>query len=1338
MSFLHLAGFDNHGDDATDFDRYTSTSDAHWSLTGGKFAGSHIYSTPGTTNFNQIIVSTTQLSGRATTYWRPFTSSGVNTEFIVIIGTGGVAHFWLEAGDSARKAGVSDDDKIILLNHDDTLLGETTALFDGLGPWNHIEIFWKLGQGDGEFQLWANDTLELNLTGLTLGDPASLDDWRGWQHDGPQGFLSGGDNSQLDDLVIQDANGFRLFDGHRIWQALPSSDTTKNWTRSVGADNYALVDDTDPDADATYIDSVNGRDVYGITAPTITGTIQAVTVKALGRRPSGSETFKVGVKVGADESLGDAFTFPSTTLWKEPQAIFTSPPAGGIWTQTDLDNLELIIEATGTGIRITQVWLSVLTTAIVIPTKPTITIGTIGPTQVNLTSSAFSAGEGGAHQASQWQVTLLTDGGFASPVFDSGTDAVNLVAITATGLTTALDYIARVRHQEDNDQWSDWSVIAGFTTNGVQAPTLSISSSGPDFIALSGDAFASDVGTHASTDWQLTLLSDPTFASPILDESNRITAELLAWTEFNLDLFANQYIARVRYVSSGGVVSEWSNTVTSSIVVTGQFYTPFGERDIGFALRSANWDEVWADLKSTWINTTDPDAICLVVSRRTPDTPTPGEVDPIFWQGMPNVDKQIIWTRVKFDQVGLGVDPCIGDSSPNGFICRVTEGLEEFEDFEDPALPGWRVVKSGFRGEWSHASGRGVGLAGDPTEDATTGALQFKHIAGDVQGPNALIVWDAIGNIAQGKWMQARIKVADIASPGYWWKAAWGGLVMGLQNDTDYYSFQNVHQCGIFSTWVFQTTYKHGPLFSDFTAQQMFRSVGTIVGGTLSYHLGGYGITAGEQRYEYMKGALTDESPLNQVEQSYLAFASRRGFDTTHRFSTEGSWTSGKVGLAVNSCIEQIAQKGPLDTTMLFDHVAITTNNEVKFTGLPDGWRIEIEADSLTRPFWFGNDQTPRRWPVGDAAVNDKTISFAGHGMPYDTLRLYDPDDNLIESWRVGDNALGEPGIWGGDVYNINIGGAGVGAIGGPSARNVGTPGGTTGSGYYAYLSGGTELRLDRGDAVGGLVNLGTFAFVYEPKIFYNIVLEVTGTTIRAKVWSGAESDDPGIWHIRVTDGTYATGAPGLVGLDGTIVDFDVFAAGIGGDPYPTGRFPGTPVWITPVVPFSVGASRLIALEWTRPQMTDGIIGGDVTYELQYRRNIGEAWTDLGTTIDPVRTFSWDTTRLDANADYCVRVRTLVACEEGPYAEICSITISEEAEEPCPEDNPEEGAQTTTGVCDGGEQVTPSSCDDGADDAHVDVGLQAIQVDFQEECPEGEQVTYAGCDGGIEPDSICP
>jgi hypothetical protein len=959
------------------------------------------------------------------------------------------------------------------------------------------------------------------------------------------------------------------------------------------------------------------------------------------------------------------------------------------------------------------------------PNKPVLILGEIEVTTAELNGSTYSSPTAEAHLSSQWQVTLTADGAFASPVVDvtSGTD---LETHTATGLLENTGYISRVRYRDASGDWSSWSLTVGFTTDtGPNTPTVTITDSGADYVTLSATAYVAgtDGHPHASTQWQVTLAADTGFASPVRDETKFGAPELTLVTLFELNLFTNQYIARARYTDDEGNVGAWSAaTSASGLVTNGQFYTPFGERALGFALRTALWDEVWADLESTWINTADPDAICLVVSRRTPDTPTNGEVDPIFWQGFVDVADQIIHTRVKFEEVGTGSAPCAsGDTSPNGIICRVTEGLEDFEDFTD--LSEWRVVRSGLGG-WTLDTSRGAGAVGVGTPDPTGNCLAFTHFVGDT--PNALILWDGAGTIAQGKWIQARMALADMNKP--WDQTAWPGLFIGSQDDVDGYSLQNAHQCGLFATWCIQTHYKHGALPNLYVDQAMWRSVSTPVGPALSFHVGDGGF------FEFMKGALTTTN--GGAEESYVGFGSRRGFKHEHRLSFDGTWSSGKIGLAVNACGG--SQNGSV--TILFDHVAVCTSDVVTVTGLPDGWYVKIGASTISSANWFGNDTVPRGWPTGNAAGDPDTIDFRGHAWPYDTLYLYDQDDVLIETWDVPATAQGPAGIWGGDVYNINPGGAGVGDIGGPSARNTGTPGGTTGSGYYAYLAGGTELRLDKGDDVGGLVNLGTFAYEYEPQIFYNIVIEAVGTTIRAKVWHDGETEPA--WQISVTDATYASGKPGLVALDGTVVDFDVFAAGIGGDTYPTGRNPGTPVWVNPTVPFSFDATQVVLLQWTRPPMTNGVIGGAVSYELQYRRNNGEAWTDLATVVEDEE-YLWNTTTLQAHADYCVRVRCLVACEAGPYAEICSITVSEEAEEECPEDNPEEGVEPTGGFagdcaqglpvthqeeCDGGEAVDYPSCGDAAPGVPGSVPIEPEKAD----CPPEEAPPILNFDSGFD------
>lgn len=99
------------------------------------------------------------------------------------------------------------------------------------------------------------------------------------------------------------------------------------------------------------------------------------------------------------------------------------------------------------------------------------------PLEVALTSSAFSDDDAlDTHKASQWQ--LSTDNGFSDIVWDTGTDTTNLISVkvnetngtfggTADGyvvLDQGRTYYVHVRHQDNNDNWSNYSTVTSYTT----------------------------------------------------------------------------------------------------------------------------------------------------------------------------------------------------------------------------------------------------------------------------------------------------------------------------------------------------------------------------------------------------------------------------------------------------------------------------------------------------------------------------------------------------------------------------------------------------------------------------------------------------------------------------------------------------------------------------------------------------------------------------------------------------------------------------------------------------------------------------------------------------------
>jgi hypothetical protein len=109
------------------------------------------------------------------------------------------------------------------------------------------------------------------------------------------------------------------------------------------------------------------------------------------------------------------------------------------------------------------------------PTKPTCSSPADGATGVTLTpileSSDFSDPDAGdTHAATQWQVDDNAD--FSSPVWDyEDTDSDKTSQAVPSGeLSYSTTYYWRVRHQDSQGAWSEWSAAFSFTTqSGLSA-----------------------------------------------------------------------------------------------------------------------------------------------------------------------------------------------------------------------------------------------------------------------------------------------------------------------------------------------------------------------------------------------------------------------------------------------------------------------------------------------------------------------------------------------------------------------------------------------------------------------------------------------------------------------------------------------------------------------------------------------------------------------------------------------------------------------------------------------------------------------------------------------------
>ena len=93
-----------------------------------------------------------------------------------------------------------------------------------------------------------------------------------------------------------------------------------------------------------------------------------------------------------------------------------------------------------------------------------------GATGLSLTptlqASDFSDPDAGdTHGASQWQITVIS-GDYANPIFDSGTDGLNLISILVPSgkLAYSTTCYWHVRYQDSHGDWSGWSEEMSFTT----------------------------------------------------------------------------------------------------------------------------------------------------------------------------------------------------------------------------------------------------------------------------------------------------------------------------------------------------------------------------------------------------------------------------------------------------------------------------------------------------------------------------------------------------------------------------------------------------------------------------------------------------------------------------------------------------------------------------------------------------------------------------------------------------------------------------------------------------------------------------------------------------------
>jgi len=140
-----------------------------------------------------------------------------------------------------------------------------------------------------------------------------------------------------------------------------------DWTVDGAAANWQAVDETDPhDGDFTYVWMSTVRflkdDLYTVPDHTTeTGTIQQVTVYAVGRKTNGADDAELLVSIGPSANTCWWFEDMTTSYVTYSHTFKTNPSTGDTWTWDDIDSMQpgvggyLNTGATGQ-IRVTQLY----------------------------------------------------------------------------------------------------------------------------------------------------------------------------------------------------------------------------------------------------------------------------------------------------------------------------------------------------------------------------------------------------------------------------------------------------------------------------------------------------------------------------------------------------------------------------------------------------------------------------------------------------------------------------------------------------------------------------------------------------------------------------------------------------------------------------------------------------------------------------------------------------------------------------------------------------------------------------------------------------------------------
>ena len=214
-----------------------------------------------------------------------------------------------------------------------TLIATTTGAGISLSNWYTLEFFVHTHASTGTWELRLNGVMVLSATGADT--VASSNAYYNFARIGAQGATSA--HSAYDDFYCADDNTF--LGSFKITTIFPNGDAGPNdGTPSTGSDNYAVVDEAEPNGDTDYItdaagdvemfdyESIVASTVYAVAVNTVCRQDDATPRSIILKARSGSTTDD-----GATQSIGSITFQHRYDIWEE------NPDTSAPWTASEIN-----------------------------------------------------------------------------------------------------------------------------------------------------------------------------------------------------------------------------------------------------------------------------------------------------------------------------------------------------------------------------------------------------------------------------------------------------------------------------------------------------------------------------------------------------------------------------------------------------------------------------------------------------------------------------------------------------------------------------------------------------------------------------------------------------------------------------------------------------------------------------------------------------------------------------------------------------------------------------------------------------------------------------------------